>query len=121
MVADAGMISAANQAGIQGAGESFILATRIPDATYVLAQWRREHPDEKIPDWHVFTQPWPASTIDKARGRRDKTIYYQYYATEPGTPCAASMNTSARPTTPWPGRPRSHATGSSHSMGPPKA
>ena len=80
VVADAGMISAANQAGIADAGLSFILGTRIPDVPYVVAQWRREHSDEQIPDGHVFTQPWPASTIDKARGRRDRTIYYQYSA-----------------------------------------
>lgn len=47
VVADAGMISAANQAGIQDAGLSFILGTKIPEVPYVLAQWRREH--------HVFT------------------------------------------------------------------
>jgi transposase len=80
VVADAGMISAANQAGIEDAGLSFILGTRIPDIPYVVAQWRREHSDEQIPDGQVFTQPWPASTIEKARGRRDKTIYYQYCA-----------------------------------------
>jgi transposase len=80
VVADAGMISAANQAGIEDAGLSFILGTRIPDVGYVVAQWRREHSDEQIPDGQVFTQPWPASTIEKARGRRDKTIYYQYCA-----------------------------------------
>ena len=57
VVADAGMISAANQAGIKDAGLSFILGTRIPDVPYVIAQWRREHSDEQIPDGHVFTQP----------------------------------------------------------------
>jgi transposase len=80
VVADAGMISAANQAGIADAGLSFILGTRIPDVPYVVAQWRREHSDKQIPDGHVFTQPWPASTTEKARGRRDRTIYYQYSA-----------------------------------------
>lgn len=79
-VADAGMISAANQAGIEDAGLSFILGSRIPDVPYVVAQWRREHSEEQISDGHVFTRPWPASTIDKARGRRDRAIYYQYCA-----------------------------------------
>ncbi len=74
------MISTANQAGIEDAGLSFILGTRIPTVPYVVAQWRCEHSEEQIPDGHVFTQPWPASTIDKASGRRDKTIYYQYCA-----------------------------------------
>ncbi len=40
-----------------------------------IAQWRREHPGEQIPDGHVFTQPWPAGPNG---GRRDQVIYYQY-------------------------------------------
>jgi hypothetical protein len=28
----------------------------------------------------VFTQPWPATQTQKAKGRRDKLIYYQYRA-----------------------------------------
>jgi hypothetical protein len=43
----------------------------------VVAQWRREHPGEQIPDGHVFTQPWPAGPNG---GRRDQVIYYQYQA-----------------------------------------
>ena len=42
-----------------------------------MAQWRREHPGEEIPDGHVFTQPWPAGPSAK---RRDQVIYYQYKA-----------------------------------------
>jgi len=80
VVADAGMISEANQHAIEDAGMSFILGTRIPDEPYAIAQWRREHPDEQIPDGQVFTQPWPATEAQKAAGRRDKTIYYQYRA-----------------------------------------
>jgi hypothetical protein len=38
------MISDANQHAIEDAGLSFILGTRIPDVTYAVAQWRREHP-----------------------------------------------------------------------------
>ncbi len=49
VVADAGMISAANKQGIEAAGLSFILGTRIPDIPYVLAQGRREHPDQRGP------------------------------------------------------------------------
>jgi transposase len=41
----------------------------------VVAQWRREHPGQDIPDGHVFTQPWPAGPDG---GRRDQVIYYQY-------------------------------------------
>jgi hypothetical protein len=32
---------------------------KIHDVPYQVAQWRREHPGEEIPDGHVFTQPWP--------------------------------------------------------------
>jgi DDE family transposase len=75
VVADAGMVSEVNQKQIEAAGLSFILGMRIPEVPYVIAQWRREHPGEPIPDGHVFTQPWPAGP----RGdRRDQVIYYQY-------------------------------------------
>jgi hypothetical protein len=75
VVADAGMISEANQKAIEAAGLSFILGMRIPHVPYVVSQWRREHPGEQIPDGHVFTQPWPAGPNG---GRRDQVIYYQY-------------------------------------------
>ena len=77
VVADAGMVSAANQRAIETAGLSFILGAKIPDVPYVVAAWRREHPDQDIPDGHIFTQPWPAGATDK---RRDQVIYYQYKA-----------------------------------------
>ena len=50
VVADAGMVSEANQKQIEAAGLSFILGMKIPHVPYALAQWRREHPDEDIPD-----------------------------------------------------------------------
>jgi hypothetical protein len=77
VVADAGMISEANQKAIEAAGLSFVLGMKIPDVPYQVAQWRREHPGEEIPDGHVFTQPWPAGPSSK---RRDQWIYYQYKA-----------------------------------------
>jgi hypothetical protein len=77
VVADAGMVSAGNQKAIEDAGLFFILGARIPDVPYVVAQWRREHPDQEIPDGHIFTQPWPAGPADN---RRDQVIYYQYKA-----------------------------------------
>jgi hypothetical protein len=77
VVADAGMISAANQKAIEDAGLSFVLGARIPDIPYVVAEWRREHPGQDIPDGHIFVQPWPAGPADK---RRDQIIYYQYRA-----------------------------------------
>jgi transposase len=77
VVADAGMVSEANQKQIEAAGLSFILGMRIPHVPYVVAQWRREHPGLDIPDGHVLTQPWPAGLNG---GRRDQVIYYQYKA-----------------------------------------
>ncbi len=77
VVADAGMVSEANQKQIEAAGLSFILGMKIPQIPYVVKQWRREHPASDIPDGHVFTQPWPAG---RNGGRRDQVIYYQYKA-----------------------------------------
>jgi Transposase DDE domain len=77
VVADAGMVSEANQKAIEAAGLSFILGAKIPYVPYLVAQWRREHPGEQIPDGQVFTQPWPAGP---GGGRRDQVIYYQYKA-----------------------------------------
>jgi Transposase DDE domain len=77
IVADAGMVSEANQKQIEAAGLSFILGMKIPHVPYVVKQWRREHPGCDIPDGHVFTQSWPAGPNG---GRRDQVIYYQYKA-----------------------------------------
>ena len=75
VVADAGMVSEANQKEIEAAGLSFILGKRIPEVPWVVAQWHREHPGEQVPDGQVFTQPWPAGPHG---GRRDQVIYDQY-------------------------------------------
>jgi hypothetical protein len=77
VVADAGMVSAANQKAIEAAGLSFILGARVPEVPYVVAQWRKTHPGEDISDGQVFVQPWPAGGTDR---RRDQVIYYQYRA-----------------------------------------
>ena len=77
VVADAGMVSEANQKAIEAAGLSFILGMKIPRVPYAVAQWRRENPGEQIADGHVFTQPWPAGPDG---GRRDQVIYCQYKA-----------------------------------------
>ena len=42
-----------------------------------MAQWRRKHPDEPIPDKLILTQPRPAGPADR---RRDQVVYYQYTA-----------------------------------------
>jgi hypothetical protein len=75
VVADAGMVSEANQKAIEAAGLSFILGMRIPSEPYVVQRWHREHPGQDIPDGEIFTQPWPAGP---SGGRRDQVIYYQY-------------------------------------------
>jgi len=77
VVADAGMVSEANQKAIEAAGLSFILGARIPHEPHVVKRWRREHPGAPIPDGHIFVQPWPAGPNG---GRRDQVIYYQYKA-----------------------------------------
>jgi Transposase DDE domain len=77
VVADAGMVSEANQKAIEAAGLSFILGAKIPHEPYVVKQWRREHPGQDIGDGQIFTQPWPAGPRS---GHRDQVIYYQYKA-----------------------------------------
>ncbi len=59
-----------------GTGRGFVVHPRRaePDVPYVVQAWRHEHPDEQIPDGHIFTQPRPAGPKDQ---RRDQIIYYQ--------------------------------------------
>jgi hypothetical protein len=78
VVADAGMISEANQVALQAAGLSFVLGTRIPQLPDVVREWRDNHPDEVIPDGLVLTQPWPSTSAEKARGIPDRVIHYQF-------------------------------------------
>jgi hypothetical protein len=76
VVADAGMVSAANHKAIEDVGLSFILGARIPDVPSLIAEWHKAHPGEDIPDGQVFTQPWSGLSGN----RRDQVIYYQYRA-----------------------------------------
>jgi hypothetical protein len=78
VVADAGMISEANQVALQAAELSYILGARIPFLPDVVREWRDRHPDETVPDQLVLTQPWPATTGEKARGIPDRVTHYQY-------------------------------------------
>jgi Transposase DDE domain len=78
VVADAAMVSQANQTAIEAAGLKFILGTRLTYVPQVIAEWRDKHPGQDIPDGQVFTQPWPATSAEKARGIPDRVIYYQY-------------------------------------------
>lgn len=80
VVADAGMISEDNQIAIAAAGLTFILGARIPRMPQVISAWRDAHPDRSFDDQQIFTQPWPASSSEKARGVPDMMIHYQYRA-----------------------------------------
>ena len=78
VVADAGMISEANQVALQAAGLSFILGARIPHLPDVVREWRDKHPNEAVPNGLVLTQPWPSTSAGAARGIPDRVIHYQY-------------------------------------------
>ena len=80
VVADAGMISEANQIAIAAAGLTFILGARIPRMPQIISAWRDAHPDQQFDDQQIFTQPWPASSSEKTRGVPDMVIHYQYRA-----------------------------------------
>jgi hypothetical protein len=80
VVADAGMVSEANRNALEAAGLTYVLGDKLPDIPYQVNKWRRAHPGEPIPDGQVFTQPWPATAAQRAQGRRDKVVYYQYRA-----------------------------------------
>jgi len=80
VVADAGMISEANQIDITAAGLTYILGARIPFLPDIVREWHTKHPDEAIPDGLILTQPWPATSREKTRGIPDRVIHYQYRA-----------------------------------------
>ena len=113
VVADAGMVSEANQKAIEAAGLSFILGMKIPRVPYVVAQWRREHPGEEIPDGHVLHPAVARRAETAAAATRSSTT--STATTGPAGRCAASTSRSRRPSRPSPGRPRSSGTGSSSS------
>jgi len=75
VVADAGMMSEANCKDLEDAGLTFIVGARIPDVPYQVAQWRRDHPDQPIPDKQVFVQP---TVMGPKADQRKRTIFYQY-------------------------------------------
>jgi Transposase DDE domain len=103
IVADAGMVSEANQKQIEAAGLSFILGMKIPDMPYVVKQWRREHPGQDIPNGTIFTQRWAAGPTAAAVTRSSTT---STKLTAPAGRCAASTSRSPRPSRPWPARHR---------------
>nr|WP_139829487.1 IS1634 family transposase [Mycobacterium gastri] len=78
VVADAGMISEANQIDISAAGLTYILGARLPYLPDVVREWHDKHPDQAVPDELILTQPWPATSREKTRGIPDRVIHYQY-------------------------------------------
>ena len=106
VVADAGMISEANQVAIQVAGLSFILGTRIPFLPNIVQQWRTKNPGQEIPDGYVLTQPWPATSGEKARGIPDWVVHYQYRADRVRRSLRGPTSRSPRRRRPSTGRPR---------------
>ena len=80
VVADAGMISEANQIALKASGLAFILGTKIPFVPDVVREWRDKHPNQEIADGQIFVQPWPATSGEKTRGIPDRVVYYQYRA-----------------------------------------
>lgn len=80
VVADAGMISEANQIAIAAAGLTYILGARLPFLPDIVREWRDQHPGQDIPEDLTLTQPWPATDREKTRGIPDRVIHYQYRA-----------------------------------------
>ena len=78
VVADAGMISEANQVDMTAAGLTYILGARIPYLPDVVREWHDHHRGEAVPDGLVLTQPWPATSAEKTRGIPDRVTFYQY-------------------------------------------
>jgi len=80
IVADAGMVSEANREAVEDEKLSYIIGAKMPEIPYHVKKWRTEHPDEDPIDGQVFTEPWPANSKQRERGRRDKVTYYRYKA-----------------------------------------
>lgn len=78
VVADAGMISAANMAAIEKTNLSFILGERMPTVPYLLQKWCADHPGQEPPDGLVLTERRPANA--KTSYKRDRVVYYVYSA-----------------------------------------
>ena len=76
VVADAGMVSEANQKEIEAAGLSFILGMRIPEVPYVVAAVAPRAPRRARPR-RARVHPALARRA-RAGDRRDQVIYYQY-------------------------------------------
>jgi hypothetical protein len=75
IVADAGMVSAGNQAAIEAAGLTYILGAKIPHVPYQIDPWRKTHAGQDIPD--VMCSPNLGRPTPRRRpaGQHDRTIH----------------------------------------------
>lgn len=80
VVADAGMISEANEKAIHAAGLGYIIGARIPQVPYLVDKWGKDHAGQELSDGLVLTQPWSADAKSKARGVPDRKTHFQYRA-----------------------------------------
>ena len=80
VVADAGILSEANQIALKASGLSFILGTKIPFVPDVVRKWRDKHFDRDIADGQILVQPWPATSSEKTRCIPYRVVYYQHRA-----------------------------------------
>ncbi len=98
IVADAGMVSEANEKAIEAAGLSFILGMKIPRVPYVVAQWRREHPGQDIAG-RARVHPGLARRAERRPPGSGHLLPVQR-PTGPAAPCARSASRSPRPSRP---------------------
>jgi len=78
IVADAGMVSAANKQALEAVGLRFIIGERLgASVPWIIADRHKRHPGQEPDDQMVLTQPIPAGPSDR---RRDHVVYYQYRA-----------------------------------------
>ena len=76
VVADAGMVSAANREAIEQAGLFYILGDTMATIPYQIEQWVKDHPGQQPEHGLTLTQHWPQGN----NNRRDYVVYYRFSA-----------------------------------------
>ena len=119
VVADAGMISAANKQALERAGLSYVLGSRTSRVPHVISSWHDNHPDQDVPDGLTPSpSPGPLAPVTSAATRPSTTATAP---TEPDAPYAGSTPRSPRPRKPSQERSPSSATASCTCPAPPGA
>ena len=119
VVADAGMISAANKQALEKAGLSYVLGSRTSRVPHVISSWHDNHPDQDVPDGLTPSPgPGPPAPATSAATRPSTTATAP---TEPDAPYAGSTPRSPRPRKPSQERSPSSATASCTCPAPPGA